>query len=111
MDSQDKEKRVQHIPEELITEDQVSVTPINKNKKTVLTLALITLLMFGFAFAMVPLYRLVCDIAGLSTISTNSGRSLAPEITQATETQNKVETTNKAITPFSIRLLTFISNP
>jgi len=89
MDNMDKDKPVQHIPEELGTETQVAAPAQNKKKKTVLTLALITLLMFGFAFAMVPLYKLVCDIAGLSTISTNSARSLALEISEATDEKNK----------------------
>ncbi len=53
--------------------------PVNKNKKTVLTLSIITVLMFGFAFAMVPLYRLVCDVTGWNSIFTNSGRALSTE--------------------------------
>jgi len=49
------------------------------NKKTVLTLALLTVLMFGFAFAMVPLYRLICSVAGWNSISTNSAEALAAQ--------------------------------
>jgi len=66
-------------------QNQTNPEAPSKNKKTALKLSLITVLMFGFAFAMVPLYKLVCDVAGLSTISTNSGRSLAVEIEQASE--------------------------
>lgn len=57
--------------------------PENKNKKTVLTLSIITVLMFGFAFAMVPLYRLVCDVTGWNSISTNNGRALSSEFENA----------------------------
>jgi cytochrome c oxidase assembly protein subunit 11 len=62
-----------------------------KTKKTALSLAFVTVMMFGFAFAMVPLYELVCDIAGINSIESNSGRSelavLSPdELAQATRT-------------------------
>ncbi len=57
------------------------------NKRTVLTLALVTVLMFGFAFAMVPLYRLVCSVAGWNSISTNSTRALEAEVAAAKATE------------------------
>lgn len=58
--------------------------PESKNKKTVLTLSIITVLMFGFAFAMVPLYRLVCDVTGWNSISTNGGRALSSDYDNST---------------------------
>jgi cytochrome c oxidase assembly protein subunit 11 len=66
--------------------DQEPTIATNKQRKTAMKFGMLAVLMFGFAFAMVPLYKLVCDVAGLSTISTNSGRSLELEITQATAT-------------------------
>ncbi len=59
-----------------------TVAPVNKNKKTALKLGLLTLLMFGFAFAMVPLYKLVCDVAGINSIDSNSGRSQISELSE-----------------------------
>lgn len=38
----------------------------NKNKRTVTIALVVTLGMFGFGFALVPLYDVLCDIAGLN---------------------------------------------
>jgi cytochrome c oxidase assembly protein subunit 11 len=54
-----------------------------KNNKTALKLAMLTIAMFGFAFAMVPLYKLVCDVAGINSIDSNSGRSQISELNQS----------------------------
>ena len=35
-------------------------------KKTAITLFLVTILMFGFGYAMVPLYDVFCKITGLN---------------------------------------------
>ena len=51
------------------------------NKRTGLTLALVNVLMFGFAFAMVSLYRVVFSVTGWNNISTNT--------TAATDTDAK----------------------
>lgn len=37
---------------------------LNRNAITVGKLALVTVAMFGFGFALVPLYRVICDITG-----------------------------------------------
>lgn len=58
----------------------MSEVPVKQNKKTALKLAMLTVLMFGFAFAMVPLYKLVCDVAGINSIDSNSGRSEISEL-------------------------------
>lgn len=39
---------------------------INKNIKTAAGLALVSVLMFGFGYAMVPLYNVFCDAVGLN---------------------------------------------
>ena len=72
-----------------LSQDQAGTTATRKtnNKRTVLTLALVTVLMFGFAFAMVPLYRLVCSVAGWNSISTNSTRALEAEVAAAKMTE------------------------
>lgn len=62
-------------------------------KRTVATLALVTILMFGFAFAMVPLYRLVCSVAGINSISTNSGRTLAENVVAESDENSAREIT------------------
>ena len=38
----------------------------NGTKKTVITLFIVTVLMFGFGYAMVPLYDVFCKITGLN---------------------------------------------
>lgn len=64
--------------------------PVNKNNKTALKLSIITVLMFGFAFAMVPLYKLVCDVTGWNSISTNGGRALSSEIETSSEESSRI---------------------
>lgn len=64
--------------------------PVNKNNKTALKLSIITVLMFGFAFAMVPLYKLVCDVTGWNSISTNGGRTLSSEIETSSEESSRI---------------------
>ncbi len=75
------------------SQDQTDTATTRKtnNKRTVLTLALVTVLMFGFAFAMVPLYRLVCSVAGWNSISTNSAEALAAVKTTTSDTEGTVE--------------------
>jgi len=40
--------------------------PEHKNKRTVIIALVVTVGMFGFGFALVPLYNVLCDIAGLN---------------------------------------------
>lgn len=61
----------------------------SQTKRTILTLSIVTVLMFGFAFAMVPLYRLVCDVTGLNSISTNGGRAVASVYQEAATDENQ----------------------
>lgn len=42
--------------------------------RTVVTSSLLVVAMFGFAFAMVPLYNLYCDIAGINSVFTQEKR-------------------------------------
>ncbi len=58
------------------------------NRRTVLILAFSGVLMFAFAFAMVPLYRLVCSVIGINDIGSNSGlgeaaKTLSQEIDES----------------------------
>lgn len=69
-----------------LNQDPQQETGKRSTKRTVATLALVTILMFGFAFAMVPLYRLVCSVTGINSIATNSGRTLAENIVTTTDT-------------------------
>ena len=57
------------------------------NRKIVLTLAAVTLCMFGFGFAMVPLYGLFCELTGLG------GRSvqLAPDNSQVVASDRQIK--------------------
>ena len=66
------------------SQSEASVAPAtNQNKRTALKFAMLTLLMFGFAFAMVPLYKLVCQVAGINSIDSNTGRSQISELSQS----------------------------
>jgi cytochrome c oxidase assembly protein subunit 11 len=46
--------------------EQEQKTPDNKTAKTVKKLVLVVFAMFGFGFALVPLYDVFCDITGLN---------------------------------------------
>ncbi len=48
-----------------------------KNSKLVKRLILIAVLMFGFGYALVPLYDVLCDITGQNTVVENSALSKA----------------------------------
>lgn len=50
------------------------------NRRTAGKLVVVTLVMFGFGFAMVPLYDVICDITGLNG-KTASGPSAATQVT------------------------------
>ncbi len=59
---------------------EVTASPATEQKsrlrKTAFMLGLIGIGMFGFGFAMVPLYKLVCSVTGINSIITNnSGRT------------------------------------
>lgn len=50
------------------------MTQQKSNKKVLIILVVVTIAMFGFGFAMVPLYRVFCDITGINgKINTSTG--------------------------------------
>jgi cytochrome c oxidase assembly protein subunit 11 len=59
-----------------------------KNRRTLLWLGGITIGMFGFGFALVPLYGLLCQVTGVQSVEqrsafgTRSGDAMASEIAQ-----------------------------
>ena len=57
-------------------------------KTSPLKLALIPVLMFGFGFAMVPLYDVICDITGLNG---KTGRIQAAEVTDLVDRSRTIE--------------------
>ncbi len=57
-----------------------------KNRKTMFLLSMIVVGMFGFGFAMVPLYRLVCDATGIGISgSSGTGRALDASVLEVDE--------------------------
>ncbi len=70
-------------------QDTPQKTPGKNTRKTVLTLSIVTVLMFGFAFAMVPLYRLICDVTGWNSIATTGGRIQSNDLASAENTDKK----------------------
>ena len=56
-----------------------------KNRRTLLLLAGVTLGMFGFGFALVPLYGLLCQITGIQSVEQRAvlNRTSAPAVTGA----------------------------
>lgn len=54
------------------TENNLGTKVVNDHSKTVKKLMLVVLAMFGFGFALVPLYDVFCDITGLNGKTNNS---------------------------------------
>jgi cytochrome c oxidase assembly protein subunit 11 len=52
--------------------EPVTSQPGNRNRRTSLLLAGLVLVMFGFGFAMVPLYGLFCQVTGTQSVSQRS---------------------------------------
>ncbi len=50
-----------------------------KHRRLGIVLVAVVFVMFGFAFAMVPLYQLYCSITGSNSIASNSGRVTAEQ--------------------------------
>ena len=57
-------------------------------RRRVLELVLLTGAMFGFGFAMVPLYNALCDLTGLN--GRGEGMKLATQVTEAPDLQREV---------------------
>ena len=72
-------------------------TPSNKhqqaversNRKLGLTLAMVTIAMFGFGYALVPLYDVFCEITGLGG---KTGRVTSESVAQTESDQNRTVT-------------------
>ncbi|MCP4411122.1 MAG: cytochrome c oxidase assembly protein [Gammaproteobacteria bacterium] len=54
--------------------DTINKASTGKHRRLGVTLAAVVFVMFGFAFAMVPLYQLYCSVTGSNSIASNSGR-------------------------------------
>lgn len=59
-------------------------SPVGKvkasNRRVLMLLAMVAVLMFGFAFALVPLYRIICNVAGVNSVATNTTRVEAADV-------------------------------
>ncbi|MCP4272426.1 MAG: cytochrome c oxidase assembly protein [Gammaproteobacteria bacterium] len=78
-----------------------------KHRRLGVTLAAVVFVMFGFAFAMVPLYQLYCSITGSNSIANNSGRVTAEQYRSDNVNQQRTVTVEFDVTlnndiPFSV---------
>src|SRR5690606_41320987 len=62
----------------------------NQNRRTTIQLLLIAVGAFGFAFALVPLYDVICEVTGLNG-KTNSAPAAVNEVDDAEERLVRVE--------------------
>jgi len=81
--------------------------PKGKHQKLMLILGSVVFVMFGFAFAMVPLYQLICSVTGINSIATNGARLTSEQFLEANVDNKRIVrvefdvTLNKDI-PFTI---------
>lgn len=53
-----------------MTQDpQKQKAPVGENKRLLGKLAIITVLMFGFGYALVPLYKAICEVTGINFLT------------------------------------------
>lgn len=64
---------------------------IKNNNRIIVILVSIVICMFAFGFAMVPLYKLFCDIAGIQTVGSNTP-AVAQTATEQTQTESRLVT-------------------
>ncbi len=63
----------------------------NKQRKQVILLSLLAVGMLGFAYALVPLYEVFCEVTGLN--GKNYGRTIDPAVAQVQATPSNREVT------------------
>ena len=56
-----------------------------RNRRTALTLGLLVFGMFGFGFALVPLYDVLCKVTGIQSIAIRSDRETGSNVTGAVD--------------------------
>lgn len=76
--------------------DEAKASP---HRRLVTILLLTTMGMFGVGFAMVPLYKLVCSVTGINSISQNSSRVLEKDLQL-----KEVDMTREIIVQFDVTL-------
>lgn len=60
-----------------------------KNRKVAMMFGAICIGMFGFAFALVPLYKLVCQVTGINSISTQGERTSSNDFADSVADKNR----------------------
>ena len=74
------------------------------NRSTFTKLVVIACLMFGFGYAMVPIYRQVCEVLGINVLTQKDGTVAAPANTQVDRTRTvTVELDGNAQGPWRFR--------
>ena len=79
-----------------------------RNRRTVVTLAVVVCVMFAFGFVVAPLYKLICEIAGIQTVAVSVKPPAAntPAITgDRRQITVKFDTTVSADLPWEFRPL------
>lgn len=73
--------------------DSAKATTVYGHKKTIKWLLVIAVGMFGFGFAMVPLYNLLCSVTGWNSIGTNSAQATTADISREIDLDRTVTVT------------------
>ncbi len=74
-----------------------------KTKRLVVRLATAAVLMFGFGFALVPLYEVFCDITGLNGKNFNEGPAAISSVDRSRTVKIQFVTVNPADMPWEFR--------
>lgn len=75
----------------------------DKNRPVVIRLVLASVLMFGFGFALVPLYEVFCEITGLNGKNFNEGPAAITEVDRSRTVKVQFVSTNAENMPWEFR--------
>lgn len=75
----------------------------DKNRSVVVRLVCASVLMFGFGFALVPLYEVFCEITGLNGKNFNDGAAVITEVDRSRTVKVQFVSTNAENMPWEFR--------
>jgi len=73
-----------------VSKEGISSRILRLNRTTLGKLVVVAVLMFGFGYAMVPIYRQVCEVLGINVLTQKDGMATRPANTQVDKSRTIV---------------------